>query len=97
MSYREMVTEVKIGLDPGDAWGSAMGTFFDLTAELWGRDDATIPDEWSYSPGAMGGDPREADSWLYELFAQADTADLERFGAVLHRWTDMLRAADRDY
>ena len=97
MNYRDLISEIKMAHDPGDAWGSAMGAFFDLAAELWIRDDAMIPDEWRYSPGAMGGDPREEDSFFFHVFAAADTADLERLGSVLHRYTDMLRTAGRDY
>ena len=94
--YRDLISDYKLSHDPGDAWGSAMGAFFDLAAELYNRGD-DIPDEWGYRPGAMGGDPRDSDSYNFELFDTADTADLERFGALLHRYTDFLRAAGRNY
>ncbi len=97
MSYRELISDYKMNHDPGDAWGSAMGAFFDLSAELYTRDGAIIPDEWRYSPGAMGGDPRDSDSYNFEIFSAADTADLESFGALLHRYTNFLCAAGRDY
>ncbi len=97
MSYSNLISDVKLAHDSGDAWGSAMGAFFDLTAELWTRDDAIVPDEWRYSPGAAGGDPRDPDSYFFEVFKSADTADLERLGAVLDRYTGMLRSAGRDY
>lgn len=100
MSYRELISDYKMGHDSGDAWGSAMGAFFDLAAELYGRDDATIPDEWRYRPGAMG-NPCEHDGLLvphnFGLFVGVATADLERFGALLHRYTNLLREAGRDY
>ena len=97
MSYRELISDYKMGHDSGDAWGSAMGAFFDLAAELYTRDDSVIPEDWRYRPGAMGGDPRDSDSYNFGLFLGAATDDLERFGALLHRYTNFLRAAGRDY
>ena len=55
-----------------------------------------VPDEWDYNPG-MGGDPREPDSFFFDVFAEAVTADLERFGELLHRYTRMLKAAGLSY
>ncbi len=96
MTYADLKSHFRLACS-GDRWGDAMGALFPVAAELYYRGDSVKPDEWRYRPGAMGGDPREPDDNWYDVARDASTATLERFGALLNRYTDLLRAAGRDY
>lgn len=94
MKYRELKSELMMGWDSGDRWGSAMGMFFDVAETLYRR-EAEIPTEWGYRPGAGGvGEP---ETWEAEIMIDADTPDLIRLGKVLDRYTGMLDRAGESY
>lgn len=80
--------------DPGDAWGSVMGTFFDVAGELWNRGDGP-PDAWEYSRGAMGGPAEVSDCVPWEAETSSET--LEAFGNVLLLFRERLVEQGRDY
>lgn len=97
-----------------DAWGTAMGIFFDIAAVLDASDiegDITPPlfTVWDYHRGASAVPSletlaaEEGDSFGAQSLAQAVIdgdivqADLAYAGNVLHRYTELLRAAGRDY
>lgn len=94
MTLEELKSEFRIDLS-GDSWGHSMGCFFDLCGELYHRGD-DIPDHWHYGPGAAS-DPREPQSYWFEVFEEMDSAVMLSFGEILHRYTGMLRAAGRSY
>lgn len=88
--------------DDGDPWGSCMGAWHCIAAELYTRDDAIIPDSWEYRSGST--DPRKPDQdnhLLSDPFAEtcalASNDALIRFGNVLQRYSHMLRAKGKDY
>jgi len=82
--------------DHGDPWGSAMSALFGIAAELWMRDDGSLPASWLYRPGAAA-DPRDPEDYLYETFKEADTEDLLALGELLNRYCDLLKRAECDY
>lgn len=94
MTLDDLKTEFRIDLD-SDSWGHCMGCLFDLCGELWHRGD-DIPAEWRYSPG-MASDPREPDSYWFEVFQEVDSVVLVEFGRILNRYSDKLRTAGRSY
>lgn len=96
MSYRDLKTQLMMGFDPGDRWGSAMGMFFDVTEEL-DRRGADIPPAWGYRCGALGvGEPETYDAEVITEL-NPDDEDLLRLGNVLHRYTGMLDRAGHSY
>ena len=96
MTYKDMVYEFKLSTDKGDPWGSTLSTFFAVAAELHHRGDFYIPPDWGYSPG-MAEDPREPEDYFYDLCVECSTADLQKFGSLMNRYTDCLRRAGRSY
>jgi hypothetical protein len=83
--------EYRMGHDPGDAWGSVMGAWFEIAEALEARGEAA-PDHWLFRAGCMA-PVEEDDAWTQ--FWPSDT--LARFGDVLARWSRMLRHAGRSY
>jgi len=79
----------------GDSWGDCMGALFDVAAEMWWR-GVEIPAEWRYRPG-MAGDPREPESAWYDACGAMQDDELAAFGAVLERYSRMLKHAGREY
>jgi hypothetical protein len=97
VEYSDIKSEYRLQADSGDKWGSAMGARFDICETLHRR-DADIPASWEFSPGAgLFGVDDEPETYFGEIIRDADSADLVRFGNVLARYTDWLRAADLDY
>jgi len=96
LNYDDIKTEYKLMRDRGDPWGSAMGAWFDLAAELEYRYGET-PSEWQYVPPATAGDPREEDSAYFDLFQDASREALVQLGNLLSRYATMLRRAGMDY
>jgi len=94
--------------DRGDAWGSAMGAHFSIADVLYvaGED---IPAAWGYRQpnttqavhDAMydenNGDWLAADLRESLMTGLVTADDLRHAGDVLSRYTDMLKAAGRDY
>lgn len=101
MTLSELKNEYRIVADSDDPWGSAMGVMFDLCAELWNRGEPS-PVLWktNYSPGAAGAgfrDPRNPESYWFEMFAECDAATLEKFGLILNRYLTNLSRLGMDY
>lgn len=78
-----------------DPWGECMGAFFAVAAEMYMR-DLEIPEVWRYGPGAMS-DPRDPDEIWFEALKATDDESLAQFGAVLSRYSDLLKSAEMDY
>lgn len=83
------------GYDPGDAWGSVMGAWFDI-ADILTWEGLPIPEHWDYGPGLMSSAPDSpiTDYWLQ---GYVDYYDLCDAGDLLARAADILRAEERDY
>lgn len=94
--YKDLVGEFKLVSDKGDMWGEAMGTFFTVAAELYHRGDFYVPPKWDYSPG-MAEDPREPEDYFYDMCIECSTADLQKFGHLLNRYTGFLKRAGHSY
>jgi hypothetical protein len=89
--------------DANAARASVDAALFALAAELYYRSPALVPARWSYTPGP-GADPRDTDADECdagsEFGGECETTsdgELAAFGAVLERWSRMLRAAGRAY
>ena len=96
MTYKDMVYEFKLTMDKGDPWGHAIITFFTVAAELNHRGDYYIPPEWEYYPG-MAEDSREPEDYFYSMCEECSTADLQKFGKLLHRYTGRLKRHGHSY
>lgn len=94
-AYADIKSEYQLSRDSGDPWGSLMTAWFGLAGELWMRGEA-VPVEWNYSPGAAA-DPREPEDYMYDLYKDATTEALVRFGNVLERYARFVKRAGRDY
>lgn len=99
--YQYLAGEFRVAFDGADPWGSSMGWFFAVAETLWHRSAADIPAEWQFGHG-MGCDGSSddyPDAVVMEMYdsGQVSDADLVRFGNVLSRYTDLLRAAELDY
>ena len=95
MNIKDLKSEYMLTHDSYDAWGSAMGVYFDLCSELYHR-DADIPASWDYHPGAAS-DPREPEGYWFDMLIDADTDTLLHFGRILHRYTSMLDTRGDSY
>lgn len=84
----DTLTEFKRDRDTYSPWGSSMAIFFDVAGELWWR-GADIPGHWMYSPGAVD-DPREYDSYYFDLIEKETNENLLALGNLLERHTRML-------
>lgn len=94
-TYTEILTEYRLQADNYDPWGSAMGAWFDVAAELYRRDPDLVPLAWEYRPGAYG--ISEPETYFGEICAETETDALVRLGRVLDRYCDKLRVSGRDY
>ena len=90
-----LVAELRSGDLHYDPWGTAMGAFFAVAAELQWR-GTDIPAKWQYTPGCAA-DQREPDGDWFALLEAADEEVLLSFGEMLHRYTDLLRRDGKDY
>ena len=79
--------------DTGDLWGSVMMTLFDIAATMYNRGTGP-PDEWQYSPGAMG-DPELSDCLPWDDETSDET--LERLGDCLWALHTRLKRDGEDY
>ena len=95
VNLNELKSEYKLQADSGDKWGSGMSAYFSVAAELWWRGD-DIPRHWQYSPGCAS-DPREPEDYLYSVFNECSSDDLERFGNILERYTRNLDRIGESY
>ncbi len=96
-SYQDLMDEFRMIYDKGDSWGSVMGAFFPVAAELYFR-EAPVPPEWGYSPGAGShDDPRDDEDYLFEVLEYADTSALIKFGSFLERFSRLLKRAGEAY
>lgn len=94
ITYSNLVGEFRLMFDAGDPWGDTMSAWFSTAAELYNR-GATIPDEWSYKPGACV--EQEVDDIWSELFEHAEDVDILKFGRMLSKYAYVLRTAGVDY
>jgi len=81
----DLLHEIKREIDSYDQWGSAMAPFFDVAAELWWRGEC-VPSHWQYTPG-MASDPRDPESYFFELAGDSTNDELIYAGNVLERYT----------
>lgn len=95
LNWRDLMQEFRLMGDFGDAWGTTMGAWFDVAAELYNR-GADIPAEWRYRPGACSGAQEVSDYWA-EIFKAYSDAELLKFGRILNRYAGVLKTAGRDY
>lgn len=96
MNFETLYQEVKSNWYSGDVYGSCMSTWFAVTNELWFRDPALVPGEWSYTPAASL-DPREDEDSLYDACRLAATDALVRLGELMHQLYNKLDAAGETY
>lgn len=80
-------------LDGADPWGNGMGWFFAVAAEM-DRRNLLIPDEWRYRPNGHVADLAEYEP---SICAAATDEALERFGALLNRYTRLIKHLGKDY
>lgn len=98
--YQNLAGEFRMAFDGSDPWGSAMGWFFGVADVLWHAGEDSIPPEWEYGHSPVCDGPEDyPDAEISEMFdsGEIDLADLVRFGNMLSRYTDILRAAGHDY
>ncbi len=78
-----------------DPWGVAASWAFAICSLAYTR-GIDIPDEWEYSPGAMGPAREE---WADEELDDMDLTDRELIdaGYQVIKWCDAIRDAGRDY
>jgi hypothetical protein len=95
LTYRELKKDLMFGYDPGDAWGSCMGLFFDVAEEMYRR-ELDIPSAWQFKPGigVMEG-PDTEDGKFLATYARDE--HLERLGKALHRLSRILEHQGRSY
>jgi hypothetical protein len=100
MYLKDLKSEFKLCTDwRYDPWGSTMAVLFDVCAAIDLRlsDSQTCGflDSVEYSAG-LGGSHVEDEMWS-EIFEDAHTGDLIRFGCILERYRAKLVLAGRDY
>lgn len=94
-TLEQIKPDINLTWDSGDKWGSAMMLFFDCASELYAR-GADIPPEWGYSPGLCD-DPREEESYFYDIFKETEIDSLIRLGNILNRLCNIYKAQGLDY
>jgi hypothetical protein len=99
MYLKDLKSEYRLMADSGDRWGSVMLVLFDVCAEIDNRINENAVcgflEKVGYSAG-LGGSHVECEIW-HEIFKDAHTGDLIRFGAILDRYRAMLVLAGEDY
>lgn len=80
--------------DPGDAWGSVMGAFFDVAEELHARGE-DCPASWEFRPASY--DPADVDEREPTIATGVDTDVLIDFGNWLEDCADALQRNGLDY
>lgn len=84
------------GYDPGDAWGSVMGAWFDI-ADILTWEGLPVPAEWKYRRGYAYQSTPESALFDYWLMGYVDYYDLLDAGNLLQRASHILKAEGRDY
>lgn len=92
--YKQLIADFRSYVT-GDPWAECMEAFFAVAGEMRMR-DLEIPEVWHYGPGAMS-DPRDPDGIWFEMLTAVDDETLTQFGAVLSRYSDLLRSAEMNY
>lgn len=88
----DLLDAYRADFDTFDVWGSNINKLFDISAELWMRNEGP---PWEYSPG-LAADPRE-DSIFAGACKNATTEELLAFGALLNTFDDAYRQNDLNY
>lgn len=87
--------ELEYSMKDSDQWGTTMSWWFAVAAELFTRGEP-IPEEWKYSPGALG-KPVDLDDDRSLLVAGASTPTLLGFAENLAAEAEQLKANGQDY
>jgi hypothetical protein len=96
MSKYQELKQVYRDFQSGDVWAECMGWLFAVSDYLTFDDGTGTPDKWQFRPSPLGPDE---DSYEYQELQEIkpDTETLERFGNLLNRYSDILRARGMDY
>ena len=92
---KDLIDILETETDRGDLWGENMEAWFAVAAELCYRGE-NVPADWEYRAG-MSDDPREHDSFWFDILVEADSEHLLLFGNYLNARSECLKAAGLDY
>ena len=79
-----------------DKWAEVMSAWFECAAHLRWRNRVDIPAEWEYRQGAAL-DPRDKESYYFNLFRKASDRQLLVIGNFLYRLQRVLDKAGLSY
>lgn len=79
----------------GDEWGWAMSWLFAICDAMTFDRDMEVPAEWDFRPSPLG--KSTDDEWKDEILVGLSDNQLAYVGNVLHRYTEHLRKAGKDY
>lgn len=91
LTVKELMSEFRLMCD--DSWGTTMSFWFAVCHEMNHR-GLDIPAEWKFRPGAA---KRDLDTMEGVAVSRAYDEDLERFGAIMARYADLLKRHGKSY
>ena len=80
----------------GDAWGNAMLWWFSIADEIHFNREFDVPSEWQFRPSPIG-PSNDPDDYITTVVREASDAELQSFGALIHRYARALKHAGKDY
>lgn len=101
--YRYLMTDIRMQVDPGDAYGWSMGVLGNLAAAAYMYDGTVLPGygpSIMHNPGeVMEGDEYEQARWIVDDIENGNVTmdDVRRVYAIVDRYNDWVRLAGRDY
>ena len=99
-TYEQLKDYFRLEQDSGDPWGSCMSAWFSVAEYLHFRGHG-CPDHWLFRAGCGMSDfndnPEEDNGLWAEILPATDLGTVGRFGELLNRYSDKLKAAGRSY
>lgn len=96
LTYNDLIDEFRLTRS-GDAWGDVMGWLFRIADSLTFHHEHEVPAEWRFRPSPLGRADDPEEDMIAAVCDEADPAELTKFGQVLNRAADLLKAQGRDY
>ncbi len=93
LNAADVVREFARFADQYDIESELLSIMFDTCAEMTYR-GLEVPAELQYSPGALADDPREPESYWFELLAGLEDDELKPLVMHYNRKLDRLRAVE---
>lgn len=96
LSYADLKNECRLTYC-GDKWGDIMNWWFTIAEEIYhNRPNLSVPTEWQFKPSPLG-NCNEPDNYTTTIIEAATDNALMKFGALIHRYAEMLKTAGQSY